>query len=134
MEKRKVSVKLLGGEISGNTAKGDGGGVWVDEKNLSGLFVSSGVVFSNNQASAAYNRKSNHDIVYVKQVGEKITWTTPFTQGYNNYDISYTSGTQVTDLDGDDQFDVLFVVTTVVLVIGVATGVLFYFKKRKKAF
>jgi hypothetical protein len=124
---------LSGGKISGNIALKNGGGVWVDEENLVGLFVSNGVVFSNNQASEAFYRASKHDAVYVKQIGEKVTWTTPFTQGYNNYDISYTDGSQVTDLADEDygQFGVLLVVVAV-FVISIVIGVLFYLSISKR--
>jgi hypothetical protein len=57
------------------------------------LFVSNGVKFSSNYASAAYDRDTMHDNVYNSQIGNKVTWTTSFSQGYNNYDISYTTNT-----------------------------------------
>ncbi|MDR0797769.1 MAG: hypothetical protein LBE70_03505 [Nitrososphaerota archaeon] len=80
------------GKISDNTASKSGGGIWVYDKNFKKLFVSDGVVFSNNRASEAVpNRRPEHDAIYVKQIGNNVIWTTPFTQGYNNYDISYTN-------------------------------------------
>jgi len=87
--------KLSSGKISKNTATNDGGGIWVDNEKLDLLFVANGVVFSSNRASAAYDRDSMHDKVYRSQIDNTVTWTAPFTQGYNNYDISYTSGKQV---------------------------------------
>ncbi len=87
---------LLGGEISGNTARGDGGGVWVGEDNFGGLFVSDGVVFSNNRASAVYDRDPIFDYIYNSQIGRNVVWSSPFTQGYNNYDISFVYGTSIT--------------------------------------
>jgi uncharacterized repeat protein (TIGR02543 family) len=86
-------VRLFGGIVTNNTAVVDGGGVWVAHQNLNRLFVYDGVVFSNNRASAAYNRNPADDATYYAQIGSNVTWTTPFTQGYNNYDISYTNGT-----------------------------------------
>jgi hypothetical protein len=82
---------MSNGEISGNTATNSGGGVWVHVDQIDQLFVSNGMVFSNNRASTSWNRNSEHDAVYAKQIGSSITWTTPFTQGYNNYDIGYTN-------------------------------------------
>jgi hypothetical protein len=83
---------VFGGVISNNTAVTGGGiGVAVVE-NLRGIFVSDGVTFSNNRATVAYNRASTHDSLYNSHIGSSVIWTSPFTQGYNNYDISYTSG------------------------------------------
>jgi uncharacterized repeat protein (TIGR02543 family) len=95
---RSSVCKLSGGVISNNRASGNGGGVWVtdDCSYLERLFVSDGVVFSNNFASAAYSRASVFDNTYNSQIGSKVTWTSPFTQGYNNYDISYVYGTSLT--------------------------------------
>ena len=87
---------LLGGEISNNVALDDGGGVWVELGRLDRLFVSDGVVFSNNRASAAYNRDSIFDYVYNSQVGRNVVWSSPFTQGYNNYDVSFVYGESIT--------------------------------------
>jgi len=93
-----------GGEISGNTALYYGGGVCVSEclfdngtiVGFESLFVGKGVVFLNNSAGEAYSRDSLHDEVYVVQI-KCTVWSVPFTQGYNNYDISYTRGTPLVD-------------------------------------
>ncbi|MDR0318938.1 MAG: autotransporter adhesin family protein [Nitrososphaerota archaeon] len=82
--------KLFGGEVFGNTAS-NGGGIWVNIESLDKIFVSNSAVFSNNQATTAYNRDSQHDGVYNSNIDTKVVWTSPFTQGYNNYDIGYTS-------------------------------------------
>jgi hypothetical protein len=92
------SFRLTGGKISGNTATNSGGGVWVRIEELNQFSVSNGVVFSNNRASEAYDRSSEYDEVYAKQIGSSVTWTTPFTQGYNNYDIGYTSNAKNPDV------------------------------------
>ncbi|MCL2135423.1 MAG: InlB B-repeat-containing protein [Candidatus Bathyarchaeota archaeon] len=84
---------MFGGEISHNTAlTGNGGGVWLSNANtgFNKLFVDEGVVFSGNTAVEAYNRSPVHDEVYSEQI-KGIVWSIPFTQGYNNYDISYTN-------------------------------------------
>jgi len=85
-------VELFSGTISNNTVSNDGGGVWVAYANLDKLFVFDGMVFSNNRASAVYNRNPLDDALYHNQIGLNVVWTTPFTQGYNNYDLSYTNG------------------------------------------
>jgi len=84
---------LNGGMVSNNRALGNGGGVWISDEsaNFTRLFVSKGVVFSNNYASEAYNRNRVHDAIYAMQVKGDV-WSKPFTQGYNNYDISYVYG------------------------------------------
>jgi len=98
-------VRLSGNsKISGNTASNSGGGVWVTLANLGRLSVSNGVEFSNNRATAAYNRDSSHNSIYNTYIGNGVVWTSPFTQGYNNYDISYVQGTPTTistDSSGD---------------------------------
>jgi uncharacterized repeat protein (TIGR02543 family) len=64
--------------------------------NLGRLFVSNGVVFSNNSALASYNRDPAHDAIYKAYIADSVVWSEPFTQGYNNYDISYVYGTSIT--------------------------------------
>jgi len=86
---------ITGGKISNNTATLNGGGIGVSS--LSGLeyvYVQKSVTFSDNRASTSYNRNSVHDELYRSHIGSEVTWTKPFTQGYNNYDIMYTSGSQ----------------------------------------
>ncbi|MDR0372883.1 MAG: InlB B-repeat-containing protein [Nitrososphaerota archaeon] len=87
-------VELFDGKISGNTALGNGGGIWVAVENFDSLSVANGVVFSNNYASTAYDRDPVHDDTYHAYIGADVVWSVPFLQGYNNYDIGYTSGTQ----------------------------------------
>jgi len=87
-------VELLSGKISSNTASNDGGGIWLNVLDYYGRFyVADGFIFSYNHASTAYNRVSDHDGQYNTQIAKNVTWTIPFTQGYNNYDLSYTNGT-----------------------------------------
>jgi putative cell wall-binding protein len=70
--------------------QGDGGGISVDSRyQLPSIYTSAGVTFSNNSAS-----RSNTHIAAADQATYDAnilsdTWTSPFTQGYNNYDISY---------------------------------------------
>jgi hypothetical protein len=87
--------RLDGGKISNNTAGTDGGGVWIATKNFGKLYISNGIVFENNRASNAYTIRPEHTALYHRQIGNKVIWSSPFTQGYNNYDISYTRGTKV---------------------------------------
>ena len=88
---------LLGGKISGNRASANGGGIWITDTttNLNRLIVANNAEFSNNYASKAYNRDPSHNMIYTTQIGEQVIWSEPFTQGYNNYDISYVSGAPV---------------------------------------
>ena len=81
------------GVIANNTASINGGGVYIAFNDLNKLFISNGMVFSNNYASTAYNRNPAHDELYRTQIGNNVVWSEPFTQGYNNYDVSYTAGT-----------------------------------------
>ena len=89
---RSGTVSLEGTtEVSGNTAAGDGGGVWVAYSNLGSLDVGPDVVFSDNSAS-----RSSEVIAPVDQptydthvLAPASAWTAGFTQGYNNFDISY---------------------------------------------
>jgi predicted outer membrane repeat protein len=86
-------AKLLSGTVSNNIASKDGGGIWVSFENLNKLFIYDQMAFTNNYASKAYNRNPTHDTIYITQIESKMNWTTPFKQGYNNYDISYTKST-----------------------------------------
>ena len=80
--------------FSNNVAlTGDGGGIWIIDPKV--LFVPAGVIFENNRAATAYNRTPNDDALYDTNI-KCTVWTSPFTQGYNNYDISYTKGQQIT--------------------------------------
>jgi uncharacterized repeat protein (TIGR02543 family) len=85
--------------IDGNTASVNGGGIFVTNTNnvidFERLFVGENAAFYDNRASVAYSRASTHDAVYEAQI-KGTSWTSPFTQGYNNYDISYTAGMLLT--------------------------------------
>jgi uncharacterized repeat protein (TIGR01451 family)/pilin isopeptide linkage protein len=87
-------------EISSNSAGRDGGGVYIDYSKLGALVIGPDVVFSGNTAGAAYNIDENDQPTYDANV-EAAVWTEPFTQGYNNYDISYTEGEEV-DVGGSE--------------------------------
>jgi hypothetical protein len=87
-----------------------------------------------------------NDALYEKQIGHSVTWTTPFTQGFNNYDISYTSNTKVTNLDdgisgldnkvfNSDNWSLIgdyVVFMFLVLIIGIVGCVFLYFKRKCK--
>ena len=75
--------------ISGNTAtNGDGGGIWIPYENLANLTVGPSVVFQNNHAIRSGNLRSQDRPTYDSHIFTS-NWTVPFTNGYNNYDISY---------------------------------------------
>jgi hypothetical protein len=129
--------KLTGGEISDNIALVSGGGVGVsDVANLGKIFVSDGVIFSNNSASVAYNRNSVHDVLYNSNIGSNVTWTIPFTQGYNNYDISYTSNSPIDQEQntGDKKsgVNVYFALGVIFVLTLVIVAVLFFHLKKRK--
>lgn len=85
-------VTIESGIIEGNTATVDGGGIWIAHENLANLAVGPDAVFVDNSASGAFNRNPIDDELYFSRIfGTRWTW--PFTQGYNNFDISYTYGT-----------------------------------------
>jgi hypothetical protein len=97
-----ANFTMTDGQIANNTAGRNGGGIGISNVVcLENIDISSNAVFSNNLASAAFNRASVDDEVYREHIGSRVTWTSPFTQGYNNYDISYTRGTTV-DVDTID--------------------------------
>jgi pilin isopeptide linkage protein len=85
-------VSVAGCSITNNTAGHDGGGIWIAYAELSNLTVASDVIFSENKASRAFNRNPIDDALYFSHIFA-THWTIPFTQGYNNFDISYTNGT-----------------------------------------
>ena len=84
----------VGGSVSftGNTAVRDGGGIWVDwatPANLAKLSITSGATFSGNAADVGYMQHDPaDDATYVAKI-QSTAWTTPYLQGYNNYDIAY---------------------------------------------
>ncbi|MDR2502712.1 MAG: hypothetical protein LBC78_05640, partial [Oscillospiraceae bacterium] len=75
-------------QLLNNTAAGDGGAIYFDHANLEKLGVSAGVTFANNAASRSADRSSSDDATYYAHIFA-TQWTSPFTQGYNNYDIAY---------------------------------------------
>ncbi|MCL2863297.1 MAG: InlB B-repeat-containing protein [Methanimicrococcus sp.] len=87
------SFDLYGGTIANNIAQMNGGGVYLyyyEQFTIPADAV--GVVFSNNSADGAYDRDSWDDDLYAMQIVGDVTWSDPFTQGYNNYDIGYVYG------------------------------------------
>lgn len=77
---------MSGGTNSGNNSP-IGGGVYLH--NYANLFVGSSAVFANNKANGASpNYDMSLDTTYQANI-DCTNWTSPFTQGYNNYDISH---------------------------------------------
>jgi len=87
---------MYGGEISGNTAVNGGGiGVGVMLLNLQhGFSIGPDAVFANNIASRAFNRRPTSDAWYYEHI-LSTQWSHSFTQGFNNFDIQYTYGTEI---------------------------------------
>ena len=89
-------VVLSGGsKVFGNVAGGNGGGVGGSSRFLSGLWVRSGVEFSNNRARKAFDRLPDQDDIYDEHIDDNVVWSVPFDQGYNNYDIGNPNGVSV---------------------------------------
>ena len=75
--------------ITGNTAGGDGGGIYLAYAQLPQLTVEAGATFTGNKAATVTpNRSPADDHLYAQKIFG-TTWTSPLTQGYNNYDIAY---------------------------------------------
>jgi pilin isopeptide linkage protein len=91
-------------ELQGETTLKNniGGGVDTTYQNLKNLHVGADVVFSGNEAEHAYKRNPADDALYSVNI-HGTTWTEPFTQGYNNYDIAYTNGQLITLGGGGDE-------------------------------
>jgi hypothetical protein len=89
---KRGELRMSGGKNSDNIASENGGGIAVPSNTqLEWVYISNNAAFSNNRAAVAYNRNPTDDTLYNSHIANKVTWTSPFTQGYNNYDISYTS-------------------------------------------
>ena len=78
-----------GVRVDDDKAQLDGGGIWVAHSQLSRVMTNGQINFGNNMAqNSVPNRLAIDDAVYLANIHSN-TWTSPFTQGYNNYDIAY---------------------------------------------
>jgi uncharacterized repeat protein (TIGR02543 family) len=91
-----AKIIITGGTISNNTTPSYGGGIYIHYTHLNKLTIEAGVTFSDNNAKGLYSRNQADDTLYNAQISPDVTWTKPATQGYNNYDISYTNGELIT--------------------------------------
>jgi predicted outer membrane repeat protein len=85
------TVCTIGGITTfvGNIASNDGGAIYVSKAGLANLIINANVHFINNKAATGYaTRLAEDDLMYAENV-YATTWSSPFVQGYNNYDISY---------------------------------------------
>ncbi|MDR2957759.1 MAG: InlB B-repeat-containing protein, partial [Coriobacteriales bacterium] len=80
-------MDMQAGTISDNTADDNGGGIFTED--YDNLTVGPDAEFSLNKAAAfSLDRDPAQDAVYAANIlSDK--WSTPFTQGYNNYDINH---------------------------------------------
>jgi len=85
-----ATISIAGGMISGNVSLNDGGGIWTEYSGLNSIFISAGVIFSNNTAATMHDISENDKFLYNQQILSN-TWTYPFIYGYNNYDIAYNT-------------------------------------------
>jgi predicted outer membrane repeat protein len=93
----------ISGDIrfSGNRAGEDGGAIWVSQSNRSSVTVSDRVEFSKNRAKTGYELDPADLVEYNTFVGATVfSWG--MTYGWNNHDISYTSGTEVPFVEPPD--------------------------------
>ena len=74
--------------FTGNRALQDGGALWVNE--LSALYVQQPVTFSSNRAAQGYFIEPADIPMHQTHILATV-FTTPFTYGYNNFDINYRS-------------------------------------------
>ena len=79
-----------GVSITGNTAGTNGGGINLAYNQLPQLTVAAGATFSGNSAATWATRNPADDALYASNITD-TTWTAPFAQGYNNYDITYAN-------------------------------------------
>jgi uncharacterized repeat protein (TIGR02543 family) len=83
-----------GARLTNNTAGQNGGGIGIAYSDLALLDVKDGATFAGNSAQVAYTRDPADDATYTAHV-LGTSWTSPLTQGYNNYDIAYTNGVRI---------------------------------------
>jgi len=112
-----LPVRVQGNvQITNNSApNGDGGGIYVgvyddianpgvrDPQLYYRLSVGADVVFANNSAQAAYLLTDPALIAIHDATVLTHSFTTPFTYGYNNYDINYIEGTLIYIVTFDSQ-------------------------------
>jgi uncharacterized repeat protein (TIGR02543 family) len=85
------------GTFSGNTARNNGGGINSSYENL---IVRAPVIFSNNSAGAfTHYRNPVNDAIYAANI-LATSWTSPFSQGFNNFDINHSFTARVTFTTG----------------------------------
>ena len=88
----QASTLSIGGrvEMMYNVTDGIGGGaIWIEHSKLADLTVGPSVIFRGNRAPTGYAlRFPADDAVYYANIHATV-WTSPYMQGYNNFDISY---------------------------------------------
>jgi uncharacterized repeat protein (TIGR02543 family) len=94
-----TSAILNSGTIIGNTARINGGGI---NSNYDNLTVRAPVIFSENKAgSYTHYRNPVNNAIYTSRIFA-TNWTSPFTQGFNNYDINHSYAVTVTFTSGSN--------------------------------
>ena len=86
-------IKITAGKIYKNQA-GTGGAIFTED--FSNLYIDGdNVSFAKNKADGVYDRDPANDADYMANIvnmNGQGKWTAPFTQGFNNYDISQIYG------------------------------------------
>ena len=86
--------------LKNNSAAHDGGAIWTDDYYR--VLAGDEVIFAENSADKAYFMTDPEDILmHNMQIHTKSFSHHGFQFAYNNYDISYTKGTHIVDLDKD---------------------------------
>ena len=85
------TFNMADGKITANTAENNGGGIYAAYENLANLTVGANVVFFGNSAITYARMNPADQALYDAQIfTTNFSLPLPF-NGYNNYDISYTS-------------------------------------------
>jgi hypothetical protein len=99
------TFNMSGGEISDNIATDVGGGIFISPSRLrepGNIFIGENAIFANNFSQIVNMnqiRLAQDDAIYNSQI-RATRWSAPFTQGFNNFDISYAGAVSFRDTDG----------------------------------
>ena len=87
VEKDSGNINMGSTEFIGNNALKNGGGIFTNDFSKLNI-LNPNCAFSDNSAEFASSRNPANNLVYSTNINSLTTWTTPFVQGYNNYDIN----------------------------------------------
>jgi uncharacterized repeat protein (TIGR02543 family) len=87
-------INILNVAFANNVASSNGGAISIIYNNLAKLNVDSATTFSSNSAHARYQLAPIDQPTYNAHIFA-TAWSNSVSNGYNNYDISYTNGEQI---------------------------------------